>query len=202
MTQVQEYALHIVSKHKEASEAIKEHIQRKLTKLEKFTDRIVDIHVNCEVQKLNHNVRIGMKFSHFRVQTHATTLDLYQSIDKAIEKLQRKLSKWKSKIQHHHTKEPKMVSMPVDIYEGTEKYLEDINDAIEEETQERVESMMAPPKVVKEKKRNLKMLTNDEALMKLELSMDNFLVFRSEEDQKLKVAYRRRDNSYGLLQPE
>ena len=202
MEDVQAYEIHIVSKHKEASGSIRDYITTKLAKLERLSDNIIDVHVRCEVQKLSHNVSIGMKFSHFMVQAHASTHDLYQSIDRAVEKLQRKLEKWKSKIKHHHVQVPEMVEMPIDVYEHTEAYLTEINDEIEDVTQDAVEEMLAPPKIQKTKTRNLKTLTLNEALMKLELSMDNFLLFRAEEDQKLKVVYRRRDNSYGLLQPE
>jgi putative sigma-54 modulation protein len=46
------------------------------------------------------------------------------------------------------------------------------------------------------------MLTADEAVMKMDLSGDKFMVYKSEEDQKLKVIYRRRDGDYGLISPE
>ncbi|MCB1067823.1 MAG: sigma 54 modulation/S30EA ribosomal C-terminal domain-containing protein, partial [Simkania sp.] len=50
--------------------------------------------------------------------------------------------------------------------------------------------------------RPLKHLTLDEAVMKMELSDDHFMVYRSEEEQNLKVIYRRRDGSYGIIAPE
>lgn len=201
MTSQQEYSLHIVSKG-EASDSIKAYIEKKLEKLERLTNNIIDIHVRVEVQKRDQSVNIIMKFSHFNVQAHAVSHDLYLSIDRAIERLQNKLRKWKTKIQQHHVKKPPMQEMKVNVFSGGEEYLNSINDAIQDYTQDQVENMLAPPEIVKQKARPLKTLTVEEALMKIELSMDNFLVFRSEEDQKLKVVYRRRDQSYGLLQPE
>lgn len=58
------------------------------------------------------------------------------------------------------------------------------------------------PKIMKSKTRALKTLTMDEALMKIDLSGDNFLLFRSEEERSLKVLYKRRDGSYGVMTPE
>lgn len=49
---------------------------------------------------------------------------------------------------------------------------------------------------------HLKELTREEALMKMELSRDAFLVYRSEEDRRLKVLYRRKDGNYGIIEPE
>ncbi|MCF7851635.1 MAG: ribosome-associated translation inhibitor RaiA [Simkaniaceae bacterium] len=198
----QEYAIHIVSKNHEISEAIKTYIQNKLAKVERLTNNIIDVHVRIEVQKLDHIVNIVMKFSHFNVQAHAMTHDLYLSVDRAVEKLQRKLYKWKTKIQDHHNRQKEIISVPVDVFAKTETYLDAINDAIEDENISEAESLLAPPSIVKTKTRSLKTLKLEEALMKMELSADNFLVYRSEEDQKLKVVYRRRDQSYGLLQPE
>lgn len=192
----------IVSKNHEASEHVKEYIHTKFAKIEKIASGIIDVHISLEVHKIDHIIHISMKFSHFNVQAHATTHDMYQSIDRAIEKLQKKLQKWKTKIQDHHIKEPNMVEVPVDIFEKTEKYLDTLNDMIEDENQHRIEHLFALPKIIKSKTRPLKTLKIEEALMKIELSSDSFLVFKSEEDQKLKVIYRRRDGSYGLLQPQ
>ena len=46
------------------------------------------------------------------------------------------------------------------------------------------------------------MLTSDEALIKMELSSEPFMIFRSQEDQKLKVIYRMADDNYGIAEPE
>jgi putative sigma-54 modulation protein len=46
----------------------------------------------------------------------------------------------------------------------------------------------------------LKTLTQDEAVMKMEIAEEPFIIFRSEEDQKIKVIYRRKDENYGLVQ--
>ena len=46
----------------------------------------------------------------------------------------------------------------------------------------------------------LKTLTQDEAVMKMEITSEPFMIYKSEEDQKLKVIYRREDSNYGLVQ--
>ncbi|MEC8307247.1 MAG: sigma 54 modulation/S30EA ribosomal C-terminal domain-containing protein, partial [Chlamydiota bacterium] len=58
------------------------------------------------------------------------------------------------------------------------------------------------PRVTRKKERFLKTLTLQEAIMKLTLSDDQFFLYKSEEDCSLKVLYRRRDGSYGLISPE
>ena len=58
------------------------------------------------------------------------------------------------------------------------------------------------PKVIGMETRVLKILTTEEAMMKMDLSGDKFLVYRGEEDRKLKVIYRRDDGNYGIIQTE
>jgi putative sigma-54 modulation protein len=198
----QDFNLSITSKHIQATDGIRQYLLSKLAKIEKLNHHIIDVHVKLEVQKLDQTVLITMKFSHFLITAHATTTDMYASIDLAVDRLQGKLRKWKTKIQAHHNKKMTAIEVPVSVFEMDKDELNEINDAIEEFNLEKEENALTPPKVVKSKLRHLKILTLQEALLKMDLSDDNFLVYRSEEDQKLKVLYRRRDKSYGLLQPE
>jgi putative sigma-54 modulation protein len=202
MIQGTDYNLSITAKHTETTDGLKSYLIGKLSKIEKLTPHIIDIHVKFEVQKIHHTVLITMKFSHFLVTAHATSTDLYASIDMAVDKMTLKLRKWKSKIQEHNAKKLSSIEVPVTVFEKEQEELNAINDAIEEETAMKAAMLLSEPKVVKSKLRQLKILTLQEALLKMDLSDDNFLVYRSEEDQKLKVLYRRRDQSYGLLQPE
>jgi len=197
-----DYNLMIISKHIDATDALKAHILDKLKKLERLTDQIIDVQVRLNVEKLAHYVEITMKFSHFKVQTHATTTDLYASIDQAVEKMQSTLRKWKGKIQKHHSRKPDVKEIEVAIYDKPIDELDEINDDIENENQKKVDGAFALPKIVKNKKIPMKMLRADEAIMKMELSKDNFMVFKSEETQKMMVIYRRRDGSYGIIDPK
>ena len=51
-----------------------------------------------------------------------------------------------------------------------------------------------------QKKLSLKTLSTDEAMMKMELTENNFVVYRCEEDKKLKVIYRRQDHNFGIIE--
>jgi putative sigma-54 modulation protein len=193
----------VVGKNIEITNPIKQYISEKLEKVEKVLPHIIEVVVRLEVQKLQHQVDIVMKFSHFKVKVHATTTDMYATIDKAFEKLKAKLLRWKSRIQDHHAKGIKVIDLQVNVLEKQEEDeaddLQEINDQIDEENYKKIEQELTPPKVYKKKTRQVKTLTLDEAVMKMELSGDNFLIFRSEEDLEFKVLYRRRDDSYGEI---
>ena len=202
MIQGQDYNLTMTCKNVEATDGLKQYLSKKLAKIEKIMPAVIDMHIKLEIQKLEQSVLLTMKFSHFLVTAHASSTDLYASIDMAMDRLNLKLRRWKSKIQDHHNKKLNSIDVPVSVFEKRKQEVDEINDAIDEQNIMEAEMVLNAPEIVKSKLRPLKILTLQEALLKMELSDDNFLVYRSEEDQKLKVLYRRRDKSYGLLQPE
>lgn len=197
----QEYTVNIIGKHIEVTKPIRDYVEEKISKIESLSTHIIDVRVNLDVQKLNHTVDIIMKFSHFKVNVHAITENLYTSIDKAFERLYTKLRKWKSRIQDHHAKGVSVTEMEINVFEHAQHEIEEINQEIIDANNESLKEDYVLPKVIKKKKRSLKNLTMDEAVMKMELSNDHFMIYRSEEEQVLRVIYRRRDGSYGVVSP-
>jgi len=199
----EDFAVEIVGRNIEITTPIKNYIMEKVEKIEKFSTHKLSMKVRLEVQKLDHRVDIVFAIAHTRVAVHALTDNLYASVDKAFDRLTMKLRKWKGRIQEHHAKKLSFVDMQVNVLHREEgDDVEDWSDEIEEQRLQEMEEALAPPQVTKTKTRLLKSLSAEEAAMKMELSNDNFLIFRSEEDQKLKVIYRRRDGSYGIISPE
>ncbi|QVL58114.1 MAG: ribosome-associated translation inhibitor RaiA [Simkaniaceae bacterium] len=198
----QEYAISVIGKNIEITKPIRDYIEEKISKIETLSTDIIDLKVHLELQKLNHTVDIFMKFSHFRVNVRAITENMYSAIDKAFERLYSKLRKWKSRIQDHHVKGVSSTEMEVNILEHAQHEIEEINQEIIDANNQNLQKDYSLPKVIKKKKIPLKKLTIDEAVMKMELSDDNFKIYRSEEDQMLKVIYRRRDGGYGIVSPE
>lgn len=189
----------VIGKNVAITEPIKEYIYGKIKKIEKVNHLIIDLVVRLDVQKMDHCVDIVMKFSHFKVNVHAITHDMYASIDKAFDKLKAKLLRWKERIQDHHAKKVSVIDLEVEVLEKDSSGLEEINDEIEEQNLREIEKTLKLPIVYKKKTRVLKVLNLEEAVMKMELSADNFLVYKSEEDRQLKVLYRRKDDSYGII---
>lgn len=193
------YVLSISSKNIAMSSPIENYILKKITKVDRIANHILDIEVMIELQKLTHIVSIRMKFLHFKVKVQAMTEDMYASIDKAFDRLYKLINKYKTKLYEHRVKElsPMAVSVLQPISE-----IDDINDQIEEENLKEEEKLYDFHEVVTEKTIPLRMLNKEEAAMRFELSGDNFLIYRSEEDQRLKVMYRRKDDKIGLIKIE
>ncbi|GAB4186226.1 MAG: ribosome-associated translation inhibitor RaiA [Simkaniaceae bacterium] len=220
--QSEAYTVTISSKNVEITPPMKDYIMEKIEKIERLTKEIMEIDVRLTVQKLSHQVDIILKFGHLRVKVHAITDNMYASIDKAFERMMIKLRKWKEQIQNHHAKSVSTVDLKVNVLHkpsdlfhpdapadrGSPEFIQDsleekvdsFNESLEEKEKQQYSLQNWFPEVVRTKKRVLKILTVQEAVMKMELSDDAFMLYKGEEDQKLKIIYRRRDGSYGIIE--
>jgi putative sigma-54 modulation protein len=194
------YRVDIIGRNIEITEPIRTHIWNKLSKIERFHNHIMYLHVTLDIQRLEHVCVLILKIDHTQIKCHAQSTDMYASIDRAIDRLHHLLSRYKERLQDYHQKKPSIVDMRVNVLKRPYNELEEINAEIEAANREKVEEMF--PKIIGTETKPLKTLTLNEAVMKMDLSGDHFLIFRSEEDQKLKVLYRRTDGNYGLIQPE
>lgn len=183
------------------TDAMKDYAIEKVSKIERFSDRIIDIVVTMDIQRIDHKVDIVMKVDHVKIRSSAVSENMYASIDVATEKLQRQLLKYKNRIQEHTGRSLSAIDMRV-MTINAQKDLDVINDEIESETRRKLIEDYQSHQVVCKETLPLKMLTIDEAVMKMDLSNDHFLIYRSEEDQKLKVIYRRKDENYGIIEVE
>jgi putative sigma-54 modulation protein len=196
-----EFNVQIFCKGIELTNPIRDYVMEKIHKIERLTDNIIQVIVRIEKQRLDHSVTLDLKFSSFKIFVHGKTVDMYSAIDRAFEKLEHKMRKWKDRIQDHQAKKTAAIDMKVHVLKAPADEVQDYNVAIKEQRQEELEKIYFPPEVVKTKTRPLKVLSLEEAIMKMELSGDHFLLFKAEEDQMLKVIYRRRDGSYGVIIP-
>jgi putative sigma-54 modulation protein len=196
------YNITITGRNIQVTEAMKNYAWDKLTKIERFQTHIMDVHVTLDIHKLEHSAVIVLKFNHFKIKVQAASSDMYASIDKAVDKLQATLRKWKSRIQDHHNKALRVIDMQVNVLQRPYDELAEFNADIESQNRQQDAAKYTVPKVIGQETLPLKTLSDEEAVMKMELSGDHFLVFRGERDQKIRVIYRRSDENYGIIQPE
>lgn len=193
------YNIYIIAKNFQLTEPMRQHVWDKLVKIERFHNHIMDVHVTLEIQRVEHVCVITCHFNHFKVKVEARSTDMYASIDRAMQKLQHLFRKWKGKIQEYHTKPVKMIDMAVNVYHRpSQNETEEVNEAIDAENLRDWE----PGKVLKTETRLLKELTINDAIMKMELSGDQFMLFRDilDAEKKLKLIYRRKDGHYGVIE--
>jgi putative sigma-54 modulation protein len=118
------------------------------------------------------------------------TGDMYTSIDKVVDKIERQLRRYKSRILTTHR---------VSKESPPESYLQYRVDVIRgEDVDESAES----PQIIKSRQFSVKPMSLDEAVMQMDLMNQEFLVYRDSRSERVNVLYRRSDGNYGLIEPE
>jgi putative sigma-54 modulation protein len=195
------YPIHIIGRHVDITDPMKSYAIDKLTKVERFGGRVIEATVIMDIQKLMHAVDFLINVNNSIIKVTGRSENMYVSVDRAIARLESKLRRYVQRLHEHNAKGLAEIDVNVNIIERITP-LEDINDQIEEENLRQVEDELHPHQVVSREVRHLKTLNQEEAIMKMELSEESFLVYRGEEDQKLKVIYRREDENYGVIEAE
>ncbi|MCH9609656.1 MAG: Ribosome hibernation promoting factor [Chlamydiales bacterium] len=194
-----EFPVHVLGRHVSITEPMKKYAVDKLTKIERFGGRVMEAYITMDIQKLTHQVDIILTVNNIKIKVSGKSRDMYASIDEAIEKLKNKLTRYIHRIHEHHAKGVNVIDLHVNIIRPDP--IDEINDEIEEENLRQMEESMKPGEVVSKEKRALKTLSQEEAIMKMALSEEPFIVYRCEVDRKLKVIYRREeDRNYGIIQ--
>lgn len=200
------YKVQVTGRHVQVTDAMKNYAIEKISKLERLAPRIIDVTVIMDIQRYQHKVEIIMKYGPTLITSKSSTPDMYISVDQAVSKLEAQLKKYLSRIHEHHGKGYEEKEIPELVYEvayfAEEADTEDVNAEILTETDRKEREKNSFPRIVKTEKQPLSILTNEEAIMKLELSGASVLVFRGEEDNKLKVIYRRDDGNCGIILAE
>lgn len=161
------------------TEAMKNYIQEKMEKLNKYLDSSETIHANVvvKIRNVNQIVEITIPLKSCILRTEETQEDFYKAVDKALDKLERQVRKNRTKIQKQ-TKIKKDFQM------------------------EEIEEIEEKNKIAKRKKISVKPMNEEEAILQMELLDHDFYMYIDEETNKPAVVYKRKNNDYGLITSE
>lgn len=181
-------------KNIEVTPALKQHLEEKLSKIERYFDgRPIEVHVSLEVEKERHIVEVTAYIDGLILRGEEETGDMYASIDGVIEKLERQIEKYKTKL-HRRFVEKKQ--------EQEQEYREERKEKIMQNTpEEELEEDEYEPKIVKTKKFAMKPMDVKEAAMQMDLLNHDFFVFSNADTEEVNVVYKRKDGNYGLIEP-
>ena len=170
----------ISGKNIEVTEGLKNAVYEKLDKLDRYFSRETECMVTLSVEKFRQKaeVTIPMKGNILRAEEESD--DMYISIDVVAELLERQIRKFKTKITNYN--------------KGTDTFTSDF---LEEELDDDDEI-----KIIRSKKFAIKPMDAEEACIQMELLGHNFYVFRNAETFEVNVVYKRKGNTYGLIEPE
>lgn len=172
----------VSGKNIEVTEALKETVESKISKLDKYFNEGAEAQATLTVEKSRQIIEVTIPINGSILRAEESTHDMYTSIDKVVDKLIKQLSKHKTKMEKNR----------INNYETIR--FENINIFEDEQNFE--------PKLVKTKKFALKPMGSEEAVLQMELIGHNFFVFANADTDEVNVVYKRKDGNYGLIEPE
>jgi len=172
----------VIGKNIEITEALKNIIEKKISKLDKYFNPDVEAQATLGVQKNRHTIEVTIPFNGVVLRAEEQNDDMYISIDIVADRLERQIRKHKTKLEkRNHVASFKSQGMP------------QFNHSEEEDTD---------PKIVKTKKFAFKPMSAEEAVLQMELVGHSFFVYMSDDNSEVNVVYKRKDGDYGLIEPQ
>ena len=170
----------IVGRNIDVTEGLKSAVEDKLGKLERFFTQETEVHVTLSVEKDRQKIEVTIPVKGSIIRSEQVSNDMYVSIDLVEEIIERQLKKYKNKI----------VDKKQSNSSFTQAFVE--NDYMDEEE----------IKIVRSKKFDIKPMYPEDACIQMELLGHDFFVFCNAETDQVNVVYKRKGDTYGLIEPE
>ncbi|MDD7266973.1 MAG: ribosome-associated translation inhibitor RaiA [Lachnospiraceae bacterium] len=170
----------ISGKNIEVTERLKEQVVSKLTKLERYFTPETEVIVTLSVEKDRHKIEVTIPVKGAIIRSEQVSSDMYASIDLVEEIIERQLRKYKTKI--------------IDKHQGGHNFKDEFMEADYDEED--------GIRIAREKKFDLKPMYIEDAVVQMELLGHSFFVFVNAETDETNVVYKRKGNTYGLIEPD
>ena len=166
------------------NDSIKEYAEKKISKLDKYFPEEADAFVTFAVEKKNRCVvELTIRSANgtlFRAQTEDPDGDMRGAIDEAVSFIDRRIRKNKTRLAKNLRADALVSSVPAEF------------DVVEDNDFD----------VIRTKRFAVKPMTTDEAILQMELLGHSFFVFCNAETDQVNVVYKRKGDTYGLIEPE
>ena len=172
----------ITGRNIELTEGLKAAVEDKLNKLEKYFTPDTEVNVTLSVEKERQKVEVTIPMKGSYIRSEQVSSDMYVSIDLVEEIIERQIRRYKKKL----------IDKKQAAIAFSQAFIEDEEDnAYEDDIQ-----------IVKTKKFAMKPVNPEEACLQMEMLGHNFFVFLNSETEQVNVVYKRKNGTYGLIEPE
>ena len=170
----------ITGRNLDLTDGLKEAVEDKLSKLDKYFTKETEAHVTLSVEKERQKIEVTIPVKGNIIRSEQVSNDMYVSIDLVEEVIERQLKKYRKKLIEKHQNDSCF----------RQEFIEkDVDDTEEIE-------------IKRMKKFDVKPMYPEDACVQMELLGHNFFVFRNAETDEVNVVYKRKGNTYGLIEPE
>mgnify|MGYP001026301967 CR=1 FL=1 len=170
----------IFGKNIEVTEGIRSAVEEKIGKLDKYFAEETRVDVTLSVNKNEQKVEVTIPVKGRIIRAEEISDDMYVSIDMVEETIERQLVKYKNKI----------ITKQQSNSNFRKEYIEKEVEADDE------------IKIIRTKKFDMKPMYPEDACVQMELLGHDFFVFINAETEDVNVVYKRKGNTYGLIEPE
>ena len=170
----------ISGKNIPVSDGLRTAVEDKLGKLERYFTADTEVIVTLSMEKERQKIEVTIPVKGNIIRSEQTSNDMYVSIDLVEEVIERQLRKYKNKI--------------IDRKQSAGNFQQAFIDNEYEENEE--------VKIIRSKKFDIKPMYPEDACVQMELLGHNFFVFNNAETDQINVVYKRKGNTYGLIEPD
>ncbi|HLS88662.1 MAG TPA: ribosome-associated translation inhibitor RaiA [Sphingobacteriaceae bacterium] len=173
----------VSGKNVEVTDALRDYVERKVGRIERYFPNPLTAQVTLSTQRERHivEVTVPVPADSLLLRAEEDSGDMYASVDAAVEKLERQIRKYKTRI-NRRARRLNARQLPLVGPDGEEEGDEE-------------------PRVVKTKRFSVKPMDTEEAILQMNLLGHDFFVFRDAATHQIHVVYRRKDGHYGLIEP-
>lgn len=169
------------SKNLHMNDYLKEQVEKKVNKLDRYFNPDTEIHVTLTMERSRHKTEVTVPINGVTIRSEVENHDMYNSIDMALDKLEKQMHRHKQKLSRKFKSGA--------FHHKTPVYSEMIEDS-------------ELGRVVRTKSVSLKPMSIEEAIMQMDLLGHSFFVFTNAETELVSVLYKRKDEQYGLIEPD
>lgn len=170
----------IVGRNIEVTPGLRAAVEEKIGKLDKYFNPDTEVHVTLSVEKERQKIEVTIPVKGSIIRSEQVSNDMYVSIDLVEEIIERQLRKYKNKLVDQQQTAASLSKAFVE---------EEIHDDDE-------------IKIIRSKRFAMKPMDPEEACIQMDLLGHNFYVFRNAETDEVNVVYKRKGNTFGLIEPE
>ena len=170
----------ISGKNIDVTEGLKQAVYDKLGRLEKFFNEDTNAQVTFSVEKERQKIEVTIPMKGHIIRAEQVSDDMYVSIDMVVEIIERQVTRYKKRI----------IDQEQDAAFFQNQFLEEEDDSDDDIS------------IIRSKRFAVKPMYPEDACVQMELLGHSFYVFRNAETDEVNVVYKRKGNTYGLIEPE
>ncbi len=172
--------INVTFRHVEPSDALRSYVEEKISRARKHLEEPIDAHVTLKVEKFRHIAEVTIDANGLIVNGAEETEDMYSAIDLVADNIENQLRRNKDKSRTRKRSAGVLPTGPGDGESDTDM----------------------EPRIIRSERYYAKPMDLEDAVLQLNLSSEDFIVFNNRNSGRINVLYRRKDGHYGLIEPE